>query len=40
METVKSADAYCAEINQTMVTAQLQAKANYEQMGIVNQKNG
>jgi len=36
METVKSADAYCAEINQTMVTAQLQAKANYEQMGIVN----
>ncbi|RIA95761.1 hypothetical protein C1645_756696 [Glomus cerebriforme] len=36
METVKSADTYCAEINQTMITAQLQAKANYEQMGIVN----
>ncbi|CAB4406554.1 unnamed protein product [Rhizophagus irregularis] len=36
METVKSADTYCAEINQTVIAAQLQAKANYEQMGIVN----
>ncbi|GBB88081.1 hypothetical protein RclHR1_14600008 [Rhizophagus clarus] len=36
METVKSADTYCAEINQTVITAQLQAKANHEQMGIVN----
>ncbi len=34
METVKSVDTYCAEINQTMITAQLQAKANHEQMGI------
>lgn len=34
MDTVKSADTYCAEINQTVIAAQLQAKANYEQMGI------
>ncbi|CAG8741423.1 5946_t:CDS:2, partial [Funneliformis caledonium] len=36
METVKSVDTYCVEINQTMIASQLQAKANYEQMGIVN----
>ncbi|CAI2181431.1 16630_t:CDS:2 [Funneliformis geosporum] len=36
METVKSVDTYCVEINQTMIAAQLQAKTNYEQMGIVN----
>ena len=34
MESVKSVDAYCADINQTMITAQLQAKASHEQMGI------
>ncbi|CAG8723585.1 3217_t:CDS:2, partial [Racocetra persica] len=36
METVKSADEYCAQINQSIITTQLQAKTNHEQISVVN----
>ncbi|CAG8538621.1 19182_t:CDS:2, partial [Racocetra fulgida] len=35
METVKSADEYCAQINQSIITTQLQAKTNHEQISVV-----
>ncbi|CAG8669871.1 500_t:CDS:2 [Ambispora leptoticha] len=36
IDTVKSVDEYCAQISQSMIAAQLQAKVNLEQIGIVN----
>ncbi|CAG8546891.1 hypothetical protein C2G38_2166467 [Gigaspora rosea] len=36
MDAVKSADEYCAQINQSIMATQLQAKTNYEQISVVN----
>ncbi|KAG9295405.1 hypothetical protein G9A89_013434 [Geosiphon pyriformis] len=36
IETVKSVDQYCTQISQAMVTSQLQAKVNLDQIVIVN----
>lgn len=34
MDTVKSVDEYCAEISQSIISAQFQEKNNQEQIGI------
>ncbi|CAG8798201.1 23187_t:CDS:2 [Dentiscutata erythropus] len=36
MDTVKSVDEYCAQINQSITATQLQAKTNHEQISVVN----
>ncbi|CAG8558956.1 1952_t:CDS:2 [Diversispora eburnea] len=36
MDTVKSVDDYCADISKSMISTQLQAKNNQEQIGIGN----
>ncbi|CAG8435323.1 8345_t:CDS:2 [Scutellospora calospora] len=36
MDTVKSVDEYCAQINQSITETQLQVKTNHEQISVVN----